>query len=286
MPLAARGLKSRIPVTVAAQLYGTLMRVTGSPLPVPSVLSHKELSSIATDLADHSSHGALCWHDLLMTDPALIASQLTSQITACGITVREHTPVQEIAQTTSGFEVVTARGERFETDRIVNTLGPWLHSITIPAALRGDEPKWCLGCNVVISRQLHPTHALGIQSPDGRLFFCVPRGQMTAIGTWYTPCEAPRRDALGKPSSVPESEIARFIESFRSAYPAAQVGLSDIVSIDAGILPMKSLAPSGPVLFGSEILHGNSSGTYCEVLSTKYTTFRSQGERVVKALVS
>lgn len=286
MPLAKSGLKSRIPVTLAAYLYGSLMRVCGSPLPVPSVLSHQELKALAPDLAAHSSHGALCWHDLVMTDPSLIASTITERITSRGITVQEETPVKAITETDSGFEVIAHNGERFQSRSVVNTLGPWLHSIDIPAHLKGHHPQWCLGFNIIISKQLHPTHALGVQSPDGRLFFCVPRARGTAIGTWYIPCDAPSSDSIRKAPSVPESEIARFIESFCSAHPGVALSQSDIVSVDAGILPMKATSSAGPVLYGSEILHRSQSGRYVEVLSTKYTTFRSQGERVVNALQS
>jgi glycerol-3-phosphate dehydrogenase len=112
----------------------------------------------------------------------------------------------------------------------------------------------------------------------------VPRAHGTAIGTWYVPCEAPSSDSTRKAPAVPESEIARFIESFRSAYPGVALSQSDIVSVDAGILPMKATSAAGPVLYGAEILHRSQGGRYVEVLSTKYTTFRSQGERVVNAL--
>jgi glycerol-3-phosphate dehydrogenase len=292
MPLAKTGLKSRLPVTIAAHLYGSLMRVCRSPLPVPSVLSHREFAELAPDLAATNPHGALCWYDLVMTNPALLASQLTETLTSRGITIREETPVKAISETGSGFEVITQTGEHFQSRSVVNTLGPWIHSIEIPAHLQGQRPQWCLGFNLVISKQLHATHALGVQSPDGRLFFCVPREYATgsgtasgsAIGTWYVPCEPPSSEAQGKTPLVPESEIARFIESFRSAYPGVNLSQSDIVSVDAGILPMKSLSAAGPVLYGAELLHRGRNARYVEVLSTKYTTFRSQGARVVHGI--
>jgi hypothetical protein len=60
--------------------------------------------------------------------------------------------------------------------------------------------------------------------------------------------------------------------------------MSDIKSIERGILPMRRNTNQGPLLYGSEIIHRSSCGRYIEVMSTKYTTFLSQGRRVCKLL--
>jgi hypothetical protein len=45
---------------------------------------------------------------------------------------------------------------------------------------------------------------------------------------------------------------------------------------------MRCEGRSGPELYGAELI--STDNNYCEVLSTKYTTFRSQGRAVVARL--
>lgn len=279
MPLSARGLKSKPFVAVAALSYGAIMKLNSSPLPAPKVLSQAELKTIAPELAPHAPNGALLWHDVVMRAPLKLAHALTQEISQSGGETREHSPVAAISKDSDGFQITLTSGEILSAERVVTTLGPWLDTIQIPSNLRGIRPKWCLGFNLVSSRQLHPTHAIAVQSRDGRLFFCVPRGSGTAIGTWYVSAQAP--DSL-TPSSPSEQEIASFLESFNKAYYGPGIKRDEIASIDYGLLPACGDSPTGPVLYGEELLH-QSSG-YCEVLSTKYTTFSSQAERVLRAV--
>jgi len=274
MPLARFGLKSRLPVTFAAAIYGLAMRITGSPLAVPRVISGHEFGELFPLLAARGSRGALWWYDAVMTRPELISSALTREISSRGGVIREGSIVQSVRKDTHGFIVVTNEGE-FSAQQVINTLGPWLNSIEIYAELRRKRPLWCKGFNLITRKQLHPTHAIGIEG-DGRLFFCVPRGEGTAIGTWYVP--ASELCAAQKPH-VSDAELNQFLTAFNGAVPEFQISNEDLVGIDVGVLPMRREGAKGPELYGSEIISGRQG--YTEVMSTKYTTFRSQGRRAL-----
>lgn len=279
MPLKSWGLKSKVPVTGAALVYGATMRALKSPLTTPEILSPKIVREIAPLLAHSAPHGALCWHDLVLTDPRLLAAQLTERIIQAGVTLRTQTKVTAVTKTATGYSITTELGEKIAAKAVVNTLGPWISSIELPKTAIYPTPRWCLGFNITISKQLHPTHAIAVEGADGRLFFAVPRGNHTAIGTWYTPCEAPTSSMTGTQTSIPARELANFISAWNSAWPEQAIGQDAIVSFDAGILPMLRESSSGPLLYGAEVVA--TSDNYTEVLSTKYTTFRSQGRRVV-----
>ena len=175
-----------------------------------------------------------------------------------------------------------------QTKNLVNTLGPWIHSLQTPETIAKPEYAWCRGINLVVKKQLHPTYAVGLQSREGRLFFCVPRGNHTAIGTWYTPCPAPtlqdtqasRHDAPSENTN--EAAIRLFIHSFNRTSTTYQIAEEDLVSVDSGILPMRRDLASGPDLYGDAIV--TNQNQYIEVLSTKYTTFHSQATSIVKLL--
>lgn len=282
MPLAPRGLKSKLPVSAAALTYGAIMKLSGSPIPTPTIISAAEVAALVPALSSQARYGALCWYDVIMTKPELLAQRLVEEVSAAGTEIREHTLVRAVSEQGKEFQITTESGETFTTTHVVSTLGPWLDSVTIPSHLKGLRPLWCKGFNITISRQIHPTHAIGIQSTDGRLFFCVPRGTGTAIGTWYVPLTSPLGTTDSQALSATEEELATFVDSFNAAFPEAAITSKDISHVDVGVLPMKCESEMGPCLYGSEIIHAASG--YVEVLSTKYTTFRSQGRAAVKAL--
>lgn len=273
MPLTRFGMKSRIPVTCASLLYGAIMKVCGSPLPTPHVVSSEKIHSTVRTLRGRAPHGALCWHDAVMSDPSAITHHLVTTITAGGGTIRESVRVKKVEGTRGDFTVHAEDGSSFRARCVVNTLGPWLGTIELPAGFAGDRPRWCRGFNLVVKQQLDPTYGIGVESADGRLFFCVPRGSGTAIGTWYLP-----HPDISIPPSVSEHEIAQFLHAFNSSLPGATISKNDITHIDVGILPMERTSPSGPQLIAHERIHEHQG--YLEVLSTKYTTFRSQGQKV------
>jgi glycerol-3-phosphate dehydrogenase len=280
MPLRKFGLKSKIPVSVAALMYGSAMKLTRSPLPSPQVISPQALSKIAPQLAGLATHGALSWHDLVMTDPLAIASQLAHEVSQRGIDLQRHTTVLSVTKTAHGYSVATTTGQTFTAQSVINTLGPWIRSIELPQPAQPAPSQWCLGFNITISRQIHPSHAIAVESPDGRAFFAVPRGSVTTIGTWYTPCNALSTNDLGVSSAIAPAELVRCISAWNASWPAQHISEKDIISTDAGVLPMHRDSSSGPQLYGAELI--TSSGNYCEVLSTKYTTFRSQGRAAIR----
>jgi len=277
MPLTRFGMKSRLPVTCANLLYGAMMKANRSPLPAPHIISAERIHSTVKTLRTKAPHGALCWYDGVMTDPGAINHYLMAQITSGGGTIREGASAARIERSNHTFTVHTHNGDTFNGRCVVNTLGPWLGAVTVPDGLAGERPRWCKGFNLVVKQQLDPTYGIGVQSADGRLFFCVPRGSGTAIGTWYIP-----HPDISVAPTVSEHEIAQFLHAFNASLPEAGITKHDIVHIDVGILPMDRTSSAGPQLIAHERIH--ERGGYIEVMSTKYTTFRSQGERVVRSI--
>jgi len=277
MPLTAFGLKSRVPVSCAALLYGALMRLCGSPLKVPTVLSAAQVNEEIPLLRGLAPYGALRWHDVLMTEPKEIAEMLIRESQVGPVTILEGTAVSSVVRSQNLFEVMDSCGTLRRSRAVVNTLGPWVSRVDIPSYLHGKQPLWCRGFNISISRQLEPTHGIGVQSDEGRLFFCVPRGTGTAIGTWYVA----DTNEQGSPRAS-EEEVEQFISAFNRALPGANVRSDEVIGIDVGVIPMVKDTPGGPRLLANERIH--TAGLYAEVISTKYTTFRSQGRKVLRAI--
>jgi glycerol-3-phosphate dehydrogenase len=107
----------------------------------------------------------------------------------------------------------------------------------------------------------------------------VPREAQSVIGTWYVPTEK----VPTSPEATPE-ELLEYLAAINKCLIEGPLCLEDIVGVDVGILPMEKIGAQGPILRGNEAyLLGDN---YLKVVSTKYTTFRTQGENALRLLIN
>ena len=114
----------------------------------------------------------------------------------------------------------------------------------------------------------------------GRVFFLAPREDNendnagTAIGTFYY-----MYDGNPDEAKVTDKELDESLALVNKAFPKLQAKKEDIIRIELGILPACGEDEKGPVLYGSEKIKAKDN--YIEVLSTKFTTFRSQARHIL-----
>lgn len=110
----------------------------------------------------------------------------------------------------------------------------------------------------------------------GDIFSSFLEDRKTVLGTAYLP--------LSTENKIPEqSKVEAFVLSASRAVPALRLSADDIDSVEYGILPMKGLDSNGlPTLYGSSKIY--RKGPVVHVMSTKYTTFRSQALEILKLL--
>lgn len=277
MPLTKFGLKSRLPVACAALLYRTFMQASRSPLIPPRTLSSHEAESLAPFLVGKVPYGALCWYDAVMSEPSLVRNYLVERCTQSGVTILTNRPVVSLARSGRDFEIRDQEGTVWSAPRVVNSMGPWLDTLNLPSEFAGLRPGWCKGFNLIVSRQFDAQCGISLEGSDGRLFFCVPRGSGTAIGTWYEP-----HPPNSLPPQVSHEEIQRFLRAINDAIGTEEITPSDIVGFDVGVLPTMHRGTGSPVPLAHERISAHAG--YIEVVSTKYTTFRSQARAVMQHL--
>ena len=279
MPLQRLGLRSKLPVRAALALYRLLSGRAARQYWRGEVLSSDSIDNEIPILSGRAPHGALLWTDAYLPDPSMFAERIKSSALEVGAEIRERTRVLQITRRDGCFAVLgeTPAGEVCLAGRVVvNATGPWLTNIAPDKGQRnGSTPKWCKGFNVVLRHKLEDRYAIGVEAPVGRLFFLVPRGDKTAVGTWYEPFGGKPEEAV-----VQESELERFISELNKALPNASISVDDIEQVEVGILPMKEEGSQGPILYGAEKIRADNG--YIEVMSTKYTTFLSQAQKVVR----
>ncbi len=282
MPLNKFGLKSKYPMICASILYNVIsLLITGKSNGafVGKISSHQN----NIDIIKEKNVYALFWNDALLRSPLNFAKTLSDELRNHNIEILEDTNVQNIKKENDEFllDIENKEGaiEQVSSKYLVNTTGPWLEKINDDLDFKENNYKWCKAFNIILNQKVNFLEAVGIFGEDNRAFFIVPRDGFICVGTWYVPFDGDlEKDILPK-----EDELSAFITSFNKTNLNLKILKDNIKEVEAGILPMKFVGKSGPVLYGLEKI--NVVENYAKVLSTKYTTFLSQGRKVIKRLL-
>ena len=232
------------------------------------------------------------WPELLLVDHAQLVCRLVEQLRGQGVVIEEGAGVTRVELDESGATVLV--GERSVTaSKVIDASGPWIGSI--PGTPRLWQGGWCRAINLLVRRDLTGGYGVGFFGGK-RAYFMVPRGEHTAIGTWYEVCEQPTqgnaatdRGGGGANLAVDSPLVERFLLELNTALPALRLEGSDIFGLDQGVLPLnpachpkKESTTALVTPLGRERIL--SQGSYVALVSSKYTTFRSFGERVLKSI--
>lgn len=298
MPLAPTGLRSRLPVSIAIEIYRRLAAYTAPSLARyfedggsygARLADPGEFSSERT-IANLVPHGALVWHDAIMRRPAEIVKAEVDRIVQSGGKVIEGASVRLVERLAKGFRVEVENDgviEQHWAEQVVNAAGPnqreiRLAGIGIPAL----AVRWSLAFNVLVRRVIDESTALALRSQSGRLFFAVPRelpgaNRITALGTGYVDDRSVGRGQIGTHDQV----VIDFVREFSELLGSDPIEDSEIIGVETGLLPAYAglaLSSGDPNLIGSEQLFAQDG--YIELVSTKYTTYREQARKVIAHL--
>lgn len=279
MPLDKSGMKSRYPVRAALGLYEVLSRFYTGTTGGGAVRDQEFVDEEIPLLKGRTPHGVLLWWDGLLEDHAGFISHIRERLVGEGrmtlleggevVAVEVEDPCSVTYRTREGMQTIRGR-------TVVNCTGPWLSHLQVQGVARAPL-SWCKAFNVILSSQLDDRYGIGVEGSEKRLYFIVPRGDRTAIGTGYTPF-----DQNPETVRVTEEELAFFLKGLDGKINFRPITVEDIERVEVGVLPLGEAGPSGVQPMGRERIVQH--GPYLDVISTKYTTFKSQGRRVVTHL--
>ena len=291
MPLARTGLKSAVPARIALALYGFLEWYAGfrNASSIRRVIAASQAQALFPALPTIAQHGMLEWTDGHLRFPDELVQRERRALLENGVNLLEWARASTVVREGHHYRVQFLQdGSEREAvaSVVVNCLGPWLSAglrkVGVPSG-PFQRIRWCTGFNLLLSGRLSDTHALSFHSPRGRLYFLVPRehpqhGRISALGTGYL-------EHLGSPDSaaIDPSATEEFMEEFYRACPPFRSTGASVLGVEAGVLPMRSLGRTGPILYGREKIWSDRG--YVEVLSTKYTTYRMQARRVLAQIL-
>ena len=161
---------------------------------------------------------------------------------------------------------------------IVNAAGPWVDEVRKQdGSLQGKRLFHTKGVHLVVdAKRLPIRQAAYFDTPDGRMIFVIPRGDITYIGTTDTPYH----EALDDPRMTKEDRDY-LLRAVQDMFPSAAITEQDVISHWAGIRPLIYEEGKGPSELSrkDEILISPTG--LITIAGGKLTGYRKMAEKVV-----
>ena len=177
-------------------------------------------------------------------------------------------------------DVLSGESRSVRAHVVVNATGPWTDVLRLmddpqaPPLLRPTK-----GAHVVVPRRrIANQHAITLFSQiDGRVFFVLPWGDLSYIGTTDT-------DATTTPDhvSVTKDDITYLLRSANAAFPDAHLTTQDVISSWAGLRPLlREATHADPSQVSREHRVVESAQGLITIAGGKLTTYRVMARDVV-----
>lgn len=280
LPLRKGSLRSPLPLMFASSLYSVARAMKTGTLTQAGRVHRRNSGAQFESLPGYGDEGLFAWDDVLIRDPAALVESIMFELESAGIRVWSHFELRRGQSGEGGQQLVfqTPTGEQAVAARcVVNAAGPWVSEVSARLGCPSPFPdiSWVRAVNVIVQRQFEARYGIAFEGENGALYFMTPRGRHSAIGTFYSAYTGPM-DAEW-PSN---EDVVELLGRLNRALPQLELHQSDVVAIDAGLLPATDTSQAAPILLGSERIQQEKECVH--VLSTKFTTFLSQGERVAQ----
>jgi glycerol-3-phosphate dehydrogenase len=253
-------------------------------------LSVREVRKAEPELQSKGLKGAPVYYDCA-TDDARLTLETALDAAAHGAVLATYTRVTGYIRGPGGrVEGVHAEsvqsGEVFEiaAAAVINATGPWSDRTRgLDGHITSDRLRPTKGIHIVVdAARLRLAHAVvGFHPDDGRVFFSIPWGDRTYIGTTDT-------DFQGDPGEVAAtSEDVDYVLSAAGFYfPKVALARTDVISTWAGVRPLISEedASSESSVSREHLIRLDEDGLIT-IAGGKLTTYRRMGAEVVDKAV-
>jgi glycerol-3-phosphate dehydrogenase len=252
-------------------------------------LSPAEALASNPGLRREGLRGAIRYWDDRMDDARICLENALSAVRS-GAVCRNYTEVLDIAREGRGYRVryreagAPSGAEGSVTcDAVVNCGGPWGDEVARLEGFDGRRLRPTKGVHVVVPRLPLQDALILPTGPDDRVFFVIPWGDRSLVGTTDTPFD-------GDPDGVEVSpaDVAYLVDAAARYLPEQPLS-GDVVSFAyAGLRPLIAPAKGGVSAGAISRRHAvfESPPAFLTLLGGKYTTYRHMAEHAVDRLVA
>ena len=257
-------------------------------LPRHRFLNREEAAAAEPLLTTEGLRGAFVYYDGHVPMPERLCLEAALQAAAHGAVIVNHARAEKL-QRTGDLYLVTARDEltartyEVRAKSVINATGPWADEVNdrlVGAAQ--PELRRTKGIHLLVPK-LSRHAVVMLAESDGRLFFAIPWGDYTYIGTTDT-------DFSGDLDRVraEREEFEYLIRETKRVFPGADVGRVHFST--AGVRPLvrdPRARHEGQVSRKHRVKHHEDEGYpgYFSVLGGKITNMRAVAEDTVDAVV-
>jgi glycerol-3-phosphate dehydrogenase len=255
-------------------------------------LDAHEVYALLPELRSANLLGAQCYVDC-QTDDARLVLENVLDAESAGAAVLSHAAVEQLERNAHGhvagaFVRAEAKGRLVfvRAKIVVNATGPFSDAFEHGREQRNLRPT--LGVHVVVSadRMPHGGRVTVLRSPrDNRLFFVMPAGPRTLVGTtdtdWSPPGAAARSPSPSDEIRARRADVEYLLEAVNHAFPPARLGADDVLCTTAGLRPLLATSASTPSETSREHELIREPDGLVTIVGGKLTTLRRIGEDVV-----
>jgi len=256
---------------------------------VHKTLSRAKVLKAEPTLRSEGLKGAPVYYDCA-TDDARLTLETLLDAERHGAEIRTHTRVTRLLR--EGTNVVAAEvrdqltGEvsTINAKAIVNATGPWSdHTRSLDGTVPNPRMRPTKGIHIVVSAKRLPiTHAVVCLHPtDGRVFFTIPWGDETYIGTTDT-------DFEGDPGAVNANaeDVAYLIAATNEYFPGTSINADDVIATWAGVRPLVSQeATDAESSVSREHIITVEADGLITIAGGKLTTYRRMGTELINRVL-
>jgi glycerol-3-phosphate dehydrogenase len=262
------------------------------------MVSAGELYALAPALRSAGLEGA-CGYVDCQTDDARLVLENALDAEAAGAAVANHVRAESLLHDRRGraFGAVLAdaeTGARFEARArvVVSATGPFTDGFLSRAADRPRRLRPTLGVHLVFdaARLPHGGRVLVLRTPgDNRLFFVMPAGARTIVGTtdtdWSPAGDSGAPPRLGDDLRARGADVGYLLAATNHAFPSLALGPDDVVSTFAGLRPLLATSAHTPSETSREHDITRDPDGVLVVAGGKLTTARRMAEQTVDRTV-
>lgn len=285
IPLYRGAKRSRLMVHAGLTLYDLLALLRNTH-------AHRMLSADAARqrqplLDPRGLSGAALYWDCRMDDARLCLENVIAAREAGAVTVnyaRVTALVRHGGRITGAVVEDRERGGQLEVAArvVVNAAGPWLDRVGALAGNWTPRLRPTRGSHLLVPRLAGGEEALYLSSNrDNRMFFVIPWGELSLIGTTDLDDDSPPEEA-----AVSAGEIDYLLAETAHYLPATHLTAADIVSTFAGIRPLLAGGPGQASTVSREHALFETAEGLIAIGGGKYTTYRSMAVEVADRVMT